>query len=299
MSNGIPERQNEEQCLRALAAQRLLYSRAKLLTGARGVFTAALPLAAWLGALRWPQLRPWGVALAAGWVVLDHTLFTRAEANCRVLAARVQEWFDGYVLDLEWNPCVAGARPSAEDVAEAAPRNLTGNRRAALVDWYAREAARLPIGWGRLACQRINAWWDGSQHRSYARAATAFVVVAVALPTIGGLWSNVAIQDYLMTYVAPVVPLLKWGLGERDQHLRAAAKLDDLRRAALATWEKSLETGSEPDAHAARALQDQIFDSRRNCPPVFDWFYWFERTKREPGTADVVAEMIRALRLTA
>jgi hypothetical protein len=253
----------------------------------------------WLGALRWPQLRPWGVALTAGWMVLDLTLFTRPEAHWRLLAARMQEWFDAHVMGLEWNTTLVGARPSPEDIVEVTPGKPSDHQQAALIDWYPREVGRIPMGWGRLACQRMNAWWDGSQHRSYARTATAFVVIAAALPTIGGMWANVTVREYLMTFVAPVIPLLTWGLRERDQHLRAAGKLDELRRSAIATWERSLESRSEPDAQAARALQDQIFDSRRSCPPVFDWFYGFQRAKREESAADVVRELVRALRLTA
>jgi hypothetical protein len=299
VSNGIPERQNEEHCLRALAAQRLLYSRTKVLTGVRGVFTALLPLATWLGALRWPQLRHWGVALTAGWMVLDLTLLTRPEAHWRLLAARVQEWFDAYVMDLEWNTTLVGARPSHEDIVDVTHGNLSDRQRVALTHWYPQEVGRIPIGWGRMACQRMNAWWDGSQHRAYARTATTFVVIAVALPTIGGLWANPTLEQYLMTFVAPVIPVLTWGLRERDQHLRAAGKLDELRRSAITTWENSLESRSEPDAKAARALQDQIFDSRRSCPPVFDWFYSFQRASREGSAADVVRDLFGALRLTA
>ena len=296
VSNGILERQNEEHCLRALAAQRLLYSRAKLLTGARAAFTALLPVATWLGAIWWPQLRPWGVGLVLAWLFLDLTLFTRAENQWRLLAARMQEWFDTRVLEIEWSTHLAGLRPTAEDFAGVMPGGPSPKQRRALVDWYPVAVGSLPMGWARLACQRVNAWWDGSQHLAYARASTFFVVVWAAVPTIVGTWSNVPVHDYLMTFLGPVVPLLAWGLRERDQHTRAATKLDDLRRSAVATWHRCIEDGVEPDARATRALQDQIFDSRRTCPPVFDWVYRLQRAKKEAGALDLACETVDAVK---
>jgi hypothetical protein len=297
--NGIAGRQNEDRSVRALAAQRRLYSRAKLLTGARGVATAIIPVATWLASVRWPTIKSLGAALGIGWVFLDYLMFARAEAHWRLSAARLQEWFDTHVLLIPWNSALVGSPPCAEDLVDVGVPGRSDNVREDLRDWYPPAVDQLPIGWGRLSCQRINAWWDGSQHRSYARVVTTFLVLGVGVPVLAALRANATLHGFLLAYLAPLAPLITWAFRERDQHVAAASKLDGLRAAAVTAWQKSVEAVTEPDVVAGRVLQDQVFDARRSSPPVFDWFYRLQRSRRDPAAVELVDEMVRALRRSA
>src|SRR4051794_23247686 len=116
--NRIPTKQNEPKQIQRLAAQRQLYSRAKSIFAVQMVVSAPVAIAWSLLVLRNPSLKAaaafWGVA-ATG---LDLFWLNPWHKRLREQAAKVQEEFDCYVLELPWNDIKVGKRPDAEAVKE-------------------------------------------------------------------------------------------------------------------------------------------------------------------------------------
>jgi len=102
--------------------------------------------------------------------------------------------------------------------------------------------------------------------------------------------------------VAPLAPVLLLGLRQFTEQREAASRLDLLRDHSEQLWSDALAGRSKTELTArARSLQDEIFESRRKNPLVFDAI--FKRLRRDyetlmiHGVAEYVSEAKQKLKL--
>src|SRR5665647_318976 len=134
----INARQNEDDALRPLIAQRRLYSRAKRWQSARWLGLLVISLAAPVVTIIWDQAAVWVGAAAGLWLFLGRTFFAWRELATMTKAAIVQEDFDLYVFAMP-RSIERADRPSLEDIARVSGENSTLRATASrenLLDWY-------------------------------------------------------------------------------------------------------------------------------------------------------------------
>lgn len=109
--NSIPATQNSPLNLDRLAAQRQLYSKAKLILGWQVCFGGPLAVGFAFMALSFPTMK----SFAALWGMLitlaDIAWLSPWQKRLRSLAAQIQEQFDCDVLELPWNEVKVGKKP--------------------------------------------------------------------------------------------------------------------------------------------------------------------------------------------
>lgn len=169
LHNEIGSRQNEPEMLNVLWARKQIYRRVKRLQGWYFAFTFALPAVSLLAALYFVALKPWVSLLAIVVGASDAIFFDVWRKGMVKVAARLQEQFDCYVLDMKWNGFAAGAKVSAQDVAEYADAPLPGVVRTKLENWYPVQSCEMPLAAARLVCQRTNLWYDSHLRTTYQR----------------------------------------------------------------------------------------------------------------------------------
>jgi hypothetical protein len=100
----ILRRQNDNDALRLLIAQRRLHSKAKVWQNLRWIGMVLIGLAAPAISVIWPQLAVVMGAIAGAWIFLGRTGLAWLESRLSKQAAAVQEQFDFYVLLCRQSP---------------------------------------------------------------------------------------------------------------------------------------------------------------------------------------------------
>jgi hypothetical protein len=301
--NTITAQQNAERQLQRLAAQRQLYATAKTVFGVQVILSGPIAVGSAFLGLAFPSLK--GYVALWGLLVVAADLFWLApwQKRLRDSAATVQEAFDCDILSLPWNDLKAGKRPDPELVKEQSERySRWASKMPPLNNWYSVEVGDLPLHVGRIACQRSNCLWDSKQRRRYATLIIAGVAVVFSVVLWFALGSGFTLEDFVLKVIAPLAPALVLGIRQFSEHMDAAARLDKLKEHAERLWNDALSGKSAMYmTRAARGLQDEILESRRRSPLVFDAvFRWLRRdyeVQINHGAAELVAEARQRLRL--
>ncbi len=271
--NEIPSLQNAAANLQKLAAQRQLYAVAKTVFGWQFLVAGPIAFAMGLTAIIKPDLKEfvasWGLIV----VVADLFWLTPWQKRLRENAAKIQEQFDCKVLSLPWNSLKAGAEPDQELIKEQADAyEPLRPKMPPLENWYPSNIGLLPLRLGRLICQRSNCWWDSKQRRHYAAWILSIAVGLFLTIFLLALKGGLTVGDFILQVVAPMAPVLLFGLRQYCEQRDAASRLDKLKGHAEASWKMALGGGSDTDTES-RNLQDEIFESRKKGPPVLDFLF--------------------------
>ena len=299
--NTIPVVQNTEKQIERLRAQRALYSRAKTLLGIHIAFGVPFAVLWSILGIFSPQTKIYAAVWGIGVALLDLAFFTPQQKTLKAKAAKIQEAFDCDVLGLNWRSIHVGSRPDSEEIMEwSSPRHA--DPKAKLKDWYPPAVGQLPLPLARAVCQRANCWWDAELRRRYARASIWVVATILAITVITGIIGHFQVEQWILTGVAPLLPVFMLGLRQSIEQRDAADRLDALRRHAEKMWSDILASASDDKiTQESRELQDEIFDHRRRNPLIFDWIYSLLRNRQEEqmnrAAADLIEEAQTRLRL--
>ena len=283
MREEVRNRQNSDWSLDRLAAQRFLYGQAKSVEGLRLVLILLVGVLLLVGLAVTAELfSEWAtMAVVLLWFIDQVALVPRVGRK-REEAAAIQQDFDCYVLDIAWPDHLGVARPTEDRVRVLTNRaQAAGVAREGLTDWYGPD--NVPVGpvEARLHCQRVNCHWDSRLREEWIRV----VWLTVAALVLAGVAVGVAMETTLLEVVlgvAAVIRLLAWLLLEQRAQSVARNRMDNLHR----YLSRAEADGGPTTMSEVRLVQAAIFEHRRSCPTVPDWYYWMRRKAYE-GQAEV------------
>ena len=289
--NKIPETQLDPTQLKRLAAQRQLYSDAKVIKAVQiGLCALGPPIVFF-------SLSP-VYAVNYGIIVslLNILWFIPWQQNLKEKAAKIQELFDCDVLELSRRETITG---SPLEMIEAIEKSSSKYRRKAnddskLENWYPAEVGKLPLHLGRFICQRSNCQWDAELRRRYASWVLVVLSILVVLALFLGLIGNFTLAKFTLTVVAPLMPAFILGIREYKEHNKYATQLDELKKYVESLWNKAL-SNANPDELTlnSRELQDKIYNHRRTNPLISDWLYKHLKKKDEELMNTAADEMVK------
>jgi len=274
----IVQRQELQENIELLAAQRNIYSRAKNIIGLQMMLSVPIAICAAIITIVKPELKGyvalWGILV----VVFDLFVFTPWVKKLRDNAARIQELFDTKVLGLDWNEISVGKRPEPELVHEEANKHgMEEGKITGLRKWYPIIVDNVPEICGIIISQRSNVWWDARMRRKYTLSIRV-ILVSIAFVLIGyGLFEKKDMFEFLAYIVAPLASTYVFGYRQMMEHGDAADRLDKLKELSEKIWSDAVAGKDVATLKLeCRTLQDQIFDHRKKNPPIFDFlFRWF------------------------
>jgi hypothetical protein len=293
-SNAIPTRQNEEAQLRLMRARQWTYGIATRFLLAQIVLTVAIPIAGSVLTIFVPDLRPHLAAFSLAILVLDTLYLDRRYKSLVKRSARISEQFDCAVLELPWNTFVVGDRVEPEDIGAAARAWVASKADGDLLDWYPVAAGSMPIGLGRILCQRTNLRYDSSLRRAFGTVILALVTLVVGALIVVGLVRDLSLTAWVLT-LAPATPLLSWAGREYYRQRDTIDQLDGLKEKATKFGEEAL-AGKLSDAEClarSRAFQDAIYLHRATSPLVVPYLYVIKRPSLEGEMQDAAAEFLK------
>jgi predicted pore-forming effector associated with SMODS systems len=291
MANNIAQRQNEDQSLQLLSAQRRLYSWAKIALAIQVIVVVVIPGVLVVVEHFEESLKLWAALAGLVISILDVLLLDPVKAALRHKAAATQELFDCHVLELDW-PSLKAEKPDREDVhgVSAGYDEADGLR-----DWYPTEVGTLPLYVARIICQRSNCWWDSKLRRFYRNVLYVLAGIGLVTAFVAASAWNLTLGDFVLSVMAPILPLVLWAIREAKQQSEAAERAARLKSFGDNLWGGVLQGNLAADKADAqsRAFQDEIYEHRRDSPMIFDWFYALFKDRFESQMTQGAADMIR------
>ena len=216
MSNGIQIRQNEENSISMLAAQKQLYNEAKYIENIVLIFSVILPfLCACIQAFvkNNTMLNTIGYVLSFVSMLVGMSFGSYIKKK-RKLAAFIQQKFDTYIYQMQWSKSLFGKNKNVNDViAEKSIKYLRKQgARETLINWYPQLVDSFPIKKGILICQRENFKWDVGLRKRYKLVSTILIMVLSIIILGMGIIQDEKIS-ILFRRMAFILPLYQWLYG--------------------------------------------------------------------------------------
>jgi hypothetical protein len=238
-----------------------------------------------------PNAKAFSVAFGISASLLDALVLDPAQQALRQRGAKEQEMFDCDVLELPWPELRGGDKPLPEDTARASGKY----RGPALKNWYPPETLGLGDGAARLACQRLNAWWDADLRKKWLRTIAVFIVATFAIVLGIGWKAGWRLPELVTAVYAPVAPLVLWAFRERRRHQQAAALSERIRDCAQKEMNRAIDEPMDGVelAAIAREIQDSLFDRRRTAPFLPDFIQRMQRESYLRTVTEVVQGLVK------
>lgn len=277
-SKSIAERQNDDEALRLLLAQRRLYTRAKRWQGARWVGLLVLGVAAPFVSILIPGSAVAVGAVTGAWLFLGRTWLTSAETRTMTKAAAIQEELDLYIFDMPQTIDRASMSTLEEiELLTQSGRGLREEaRRERLLDWYDIDASH-PGAETVAIAQRANASYTDRLIRTTVRVWAATTVVWLAILLV---WSSLSRLEFGTVLLGVIFPVLPAGLDVAD-YLRSTWRAAQDRADLASTIQARIEDHDSITGQELIAWQVQMYDLRRTTPQVPDWLYKLTRKRNE------------------
>ena len=268
MSNKIVTRQNEDNSIAMLAAQRQLYRDAKKFNAVSVALSVWIPFVLAVILLFLPgntKLRYISYILSIVSMIFGFVIDKYIEGK-KQLAAFIQQKFDVYVYNMPWDNRIFGKNKNINHEISTHSKKILSNpqEKKKLKDWYT-------IGIGEkntideiLACQRENLYWDVGLRKRYKVISGGLIIVLFSVILGIGLWRNERIIE-LLWRAAFIVPMLKW-------------LLDTIRKLNndISTLQELDVDINNNEIHTMEDLQDiqkMIFQHRKECYTIPDCIY--------------------------
>lgn len=285
----IKERQNDDEALGRLLAQRRLYAAAKRWSMLHDVGLAVVAVAAPLLAAFVPDATVAAGAIAGGWIFLSRTVFNWLDRWYSTRGAVVQEMFDSYVFGLR-NLAPRSIHVSPEDINRRIGRRPIREqaREEDLLNWYPLDDSIDGVAAIAIA-QRSNAAYAERLQYLNASRWLAGTVVWVAITVTIALIKDLSLASFLIGVALPVLPVLL----DMFEQWRSVRQASADRRALAAQIEsiiKSPSAGFELPMNIP-LWQDQLFTLRRDAPQIPNLLYKATRSANESTMKKIAAQM--------
>jgi hypothetical protein len=273
----IAKRQDEDDSLHLLIAQRRLYSKAKKWLSFRLIGMGAIAILTPIIAFIWAHADVIVGAISGAWIFLGRTLFYSLEKGLSAKAAAVQEMFDIRVFKM---PHLADRTPvpTLEEIAAITGADNTIMRQAKnehLLEWYAIN----PSDSGLTAvaiCQRINTSYSKSLLNTTSKVWLGLIVFWSLFLVAFSIYLRLPIDTFLLAVMLPLLPafLDKW------EFWKGFRKAENQREAMTQEIEAKIKNNSVSGGDLL-LWQARMYELRRDMPLVPDRVYSFMRNINE------------------
>jgi len=183
MNLDITSRQNSQESIDLLIAQRYYYSRAKKFRNPRLYISIILAASSPLIVHKWPEYIFMLGIIGGLWTIVAYFIKICFENSNVIRAATIQEEFDTSLYKLPWNRILVGKKVTPEEI-NLAKRKFKENV-SLLKDWYG-NLLGVPYPFDIILCQRSNLVWDWRLKKSYSFFIFAGIAIYFIL-TLGAI----------------------------------------------------------------------------------------------------------------
>ncbi len=294
----ILKRQNQDNHIDDLLAQKTIYSIAKNYQGLLIFITIPLPIIISLIVkldLKLVDQSSYIFALYLVFVAIGEKILEKVVERLKNIAAAIQEQFDCEVLDIPINETINPLYIDKETIrrnSKKARKNKTLVRK--VTSWYSLNLKDVKTNIASLLCQRTNITYDFSVRKRYKTTVLIFSVLTVITLFLISLFNNLTLKTFLIEVVLPSIPVFMFAYKEISSNTESIDNLNHLRDL-IESKMKDVNIDSKIDEELLRKIQDRIHHNRVLSPLIPDFIYYLIRTKLEDEMNYSVAKKLEIL----
>ena len=287
--------QNTEKGIEMLSGQARLYSWAKIWT--YFLFLGALlPIFIKLGSPYFSDLKEWIAIIGIGGLTLVFLLDQYISKSIEK-AAKIQEHFDRYVYEWEWNSVSSGKQILRTEFDSAAGNYVIPNDR---LPWYTPDIENISDRSIQvLLCMRENVIWDWRLKQKFGSFLGWTFFILIIIVVAFGLYPEkdaVTLWTWLISFLVPASGLL-YKIFKLWQSFNEVGKI---QRRVYESIEVEIEgyinDKKKIPEERLKLFQSQIFGYRKKPALVPDTFFWLHKklyqAKISKFTKDIIAEIL-------
>jgi len=280
--NDIKIQQDKPENLKFLAAQRVIYKRAKSIFGLQVLLTAGfavmfnfirlLPKDKIIDFL--PHLLSFSVIVS----LIDILVFVKYISKLRTNGAKIQEEFDCSVFKMDWNSYNSGPKVDKNLIHDNYKKYVPEPKKP-IENWYDINLDGLSHEKAILLCQETNLWYDSNLREKFKRLAVYIVLVMAAISFVISLVMKQNLGMIIIQVVSPLMPAIVLAIKIYQENDKSVKSANELKKALVSLRQ----TTDNPSMEDLRKIQDKIFCSRKDSSLIPEWFYQRKRPELEEG----------------
>lgn len=276
----ILKRQNQDNHIDDLLAQKTVYSLAKNYQGLLIFITVPLPIIISIIVKLDPKLIDQSSYIFALYLVFA-AIGEKIVERLKNVAASIQEQFDCEVLDIPTNETLNSLFIDKETIRRNS-KNARKNKSLVqkVTSWYSLNLKDVKTNIASLLCQRTNITYDYSVRKRYKSTVLILSILTVATLFLLSLFNDLSLQTFLIEVILPSIPVFMFAYKEINSNVESIDNLNHLRNL-IESKLKDVNINSEIDVELLRKIQDRIYHNRVLSPLIPDFIYYFVRTKLE------------------
>jgi hypothetical protein len=292
-------RQNQDNHIDDLLAQKTVYSVAKNYQGLLIFITVPLPIIISLVVKLDPKLinqSSYIFALYLVFAAIGEKILEKIIERLKNVAASIQEQYDCEVLDIPVNETINSLYIDKETIrrnSKNARKNKTLIQK--VTNWYSLNLNEVKTNIAILICQRTNITYDFSVRKRYKTTVKILSLLTFITLFLISLFYNLTLKSFLIEVVLPSIPVLMFAYKEINSNTESIDNLNHLRNL-IERKLKDVNIHSEIEEELLRKIQDRIYHNRVLSPLIPDFIYYFIRTKLEDEMNYSVAKKLEILR---
>jgi len=277
MDLDITKRQNLQESIDLLIAQRYYYNRAKKFRNPRLYISIIIAASSPLIVYKWPEYISILGVIGGLWIILAYIIKAYFENSNINKAATIQEEFDVSLYKIPWNEILVRKKIIPEEI-NSAKRKFKENV-SLLKDWYG-NLSGVSYPFDVILCQRSNLVWDWRLKRGYSFFIFAAILIYFIFTLIVAASNNLKLTEYILSLFLPALSVYIFGIDEGSEHYKAAIKRKDLEEEIQRILDNASTDPPSINIEELRKIQDCIYNFRKG-PLVPNWFYKVSREKYE------------------
>lgn len=288
--NTVYSRENTEENIERLMAQRILYSNVKFINHVNFFFSVLMPILITLSKDYIITVFP-GVKNDIlqyfsyyGIGILIFTIITNGYISItKKNAAKIQEEFDCDVLDIPWNELKCGDKVNHRIIVKAAEKYKEKYNTDILNNWYISQEYRLSPLKMTILCQNENTEWDLSQRVIVGYIIKTIISLSTVLLLFYGIYNGVKLSDFLF-YIVFLLPLIRHiylTLKDNKETIERITRLNAFICKNINSLVEVKNVSDENLRYVIRTIQDEIFLHRCSGTPVPDSIHMFFKKRNE------------------
>lgn len=297
----ISQRQNHQENIKKLQAQRQMYSDIKFWMIFIVIVGVALPILVsfvtfainndYLSSRFHFEKKDIGYISAfigivtAFYVELHSNLLKKSKED----AAKIQEKFDTDVFGLPWNNINVGDKPDTGLILHKSKKFIKKNPNYnGFTDWYTHKAATFKYPESIAFCQQQNLCWDSSLRKSIVTISQITLCIIIMIIMILGLLNDFTLRNLLTNVVSLLLPICLFFYKIITEHNETINEMDRLRRINDDLIEMVISKSfcSEDFLSKCSQLQTAIYNHRKSARPIPNWLHKKRKDEQEEESAD-------------
>lgn len=200
----IKERQNTEESIRYLHAQRYAYKIAKCIYMGRMFLSITWPIIAVILYFEYNNKFTNEILIMSSLILIATFIMELYEKKYTKIGATIQEQFDITIFNMKWNLALVGEKISSEKIYILAEKEKTNEFR--LLDWYTGINTNDEIKY-TLKAQKTNTAWSIKQKEIFRGFLLAMAILLLLVLILIACWKNFLMADFFITLFFPTISL--------------------------------------------------------------------------------------------